>query len=77
MTLQAPLLLWWFAPVAAFIVLLYLLKIRRKTVKVPAVFLFPPVTTDVRANALWQKLRFHWLMVLQLLVALLLVTALA
>lgn len=77
MTLQAPLLLWWFVPVAAFIVLLYLLKIRRKTVKVPAVFLFPPVTTDVRANALWQKLRFHWLMVLQLLVALLLVTALA
>lgn len=77
MTLQAPLLLWWFVPVAGFIVLLYLLKIRRKTVKVPAVFLFPPVTTDVRANALWQKLRFHWLMVLQLLVALLLVITLA
>ncbi|MEJ7613405.1 MAG: BatA and WFA domain-containing protein [Candidatus Fervidibacter sacchari] len=77
MTLQAPLLLWWFVPVAAFIILLYLLKIRRRTVIVPAVFLFPQVTTDVRANAFWQRLRFHWLMVLQLLVALLLVTALA
>jgi len=77
MTLQAPLLLWWFVPVAAFIILLYLLKIRRRTVVVPAVFLFPQVTTDVRANAFWQRLRFHWLMVLQLLVALLLVTALA
>ncbi len=77
MTLQAPLLLWWFVPVAAFIILLYLLKIRRRTVVVPAVFLFPQITTDVRANALWQRLRFHWLMVLQLLVALLLVTALA
>ncbi len=77
MTLQAPSLLWWFVPIAAFIVLLYLLKIRRRTVVVPAVFLFPQVTTDVRANAFWQRLRFHWLMVLQLLVALLLVTALA
>jgi len=77
MIFQAPMLLWWFVPVAAFIVLLYLLKIRRRTVKVPAVFLFPPITTDVRANALWQRWRFHWLMVLQLLSALLLVTALA
>jgi len=77
MVFQLPILLWWFLPVAAFIVLLYLLKIRRRTVKVPAVFLFPPITTDVRANALWQRLRFHWLMVLQILVALSLVVALA
>jgi len=77
MVFQLPILLWWFFPVAAFIVLLYLLKIRRRTVKVPAVFLFPPITTDVRANALWQRLRFHWLMVLQILVALSLVVALA
>ncbi len=77
MTLQAPFVLWWFVPVAAFIVLLYLLKIRRRTVRVPAIFLFPPITTDVRANALWQRLRFHWLMVLQLIAALLLITALA
>ncbi len=77
MILQVPSLLWWFVPVAAFIILLYLLKIRRRIVRVPAVFLFPPITTDVRANALWQRLRFHWLMVLQLLIALLLLTALA
>lgn len=77
MVFQLPILLWWFVPVAAFIILLYLLKIRRRVVKVSAVFLFPRITTDVRANALWQRLRFHWLMVLQILIALLLVTALA
>ncbi len=77
MTLQVPFVLWWFVPVAAFIVFLYLLKVRRRTVRVPAIFLFPPITTDVRANALWQRLRFHWLMVLQLIAALLLILALA
>ncbi|MCS7264832.1 MAG: BatA and WFA domain-containing protein [Armatimonadetes bacterium] len=77
MVFQFPILLWWIVPVVAFIVLLYLLKIRRRTVKVPAVFLFPKITTDVRANALWQRLRFHWLMVLQILIALLLISALA
>ncbi len=77
MVFQLPILLWWAVPVVAFIVLLYLLKIRRRTVKVPAVFLFPRITTDVRANALWQRLRFHWLMVLQILVAILLISALA
>lgn len=77
MLLQAPMMLLWFVPVAAFIIALYLLKIRRRPVRVPALFLFPPVTTDVRSNALWQRLRFNWLMVLQLLAALLLLLALA
>lgn len=77
MLLQAPLLLWWFVPIAAFIIVLYLLKIRRREVRVPAIFLFPRITTDVRANALWQRLRFNWLMVLQLLAALLLLLTLA
>ncbi len=77
MVFQLPILLWWIVPIVAFIVLLYLLKIRRRTVKVPAVFLFPRITTDVRANTLWQRLRFHWLMVLQILIAILLVSALA
>ncbi len=77
MLLQASFLLWWFVPIAAFIIVLYLLKIRRREVLVPAVFLFPRITTDVRANALWQRLRFNWLMVLQLLAALLLLLTLA
>lgn len=43
----------------------------------PAVFLWPQRTDEVRANALIQKLRFSWLLVLQLLALLLLVCSLA
>ncbi len=67
----------WFLPVTGLIVLLYLLKVRRREVRVPARFLFPPITTDVRANALIQKLRPNLLMFLQLLLALLVLLALA
>ncbi len=69
--------LFWFLPVAAFIILLYLLKIRRREVRVPARFLWPPITTDVRANTLFQRLRPNLLLFLQLLIALLLLLALA
>ncbi|MFQ3611975.1 MAG: BatA and WFA domain-containing protein, partial [Fimbriimonadales bacterium] len=67
----------WLVPVAGFIILLYLLKVRRREVRVPARFLFPPITTDVRANALIQKLRPNLLMFLQILLALLALLALA
>ncbi|MFN4032489.1 MAG: vWA domain-containing protein [Fimbriimonadales bacterium] len=67
----------WFLPVAGFIILLYLLKVRRREVRVPAKFLFPPITTDVRANALFQKLRPNLLLFLQLLAAFLVLAALA
>lgn len=67
----------WFLPAAGFIILLYLLKVRRREVRVPAKFLFPAITTDVRANALFQRLRPNLLLFLQLLAALLLLTALA
>lgn len=69
--------LFWFLPIAAFIIVLYLLKIRRKDVRVPAVFLWPPLTTDVRANALFQRLRPNLLLFLQLLMILLVIGALA
>jgi len=69
--------LFWFLPVAGFIILLYLLKIRRREVRVPARFLWPPITTDVRANTLLQRLRPNLLLFLQLLIALLLLLALA
>lgn len=67
----------WFLPAAGFIILLYLLKVRRREVRVPAKFLFPAITTDVRANALFHRLRPNLLLFLQLLAALLLLTALA
>ncbi len=77
MQFQSVGVLLWFLPVAGFIILLYLLKVRRREVRVPARFLFPAITTDVRANALIQKLRPNVLMFLQLLMALLLLLALA
>lgn len=57
----------WLIPLAGAIILLYLLKMRRKDVRVPATFLWPAMTYEIRANALFQKLKFSWLMVLQLL----------
>lgn len=67
----------WFLPVAGFIIFLYLLKVRRREVRVPARFLWPAITTDVRANALFQKLRPNLLLFLQLLIAFLVLFALA
>jgi len=69
--------LFWLIPLAGIIILLYLLKMRRKEFKVPASFLWPNMTTEVRANSLIQKLRFSWLLVLQLLALCLVVLAFA
>ena len=77
MNLQSPGSLLWFLPFAALIVALYLLRMRRRNVQVPAVFLWPERTEEIRANALIQKLRFSWLLVFQLLALLLVVIALA
>jgi hypothetical protein len=70
-------LLWYLVPFFAAIIFLYLLRMRRKEFKVPASFLWPQNTTDVRANAPIQKLRFSWLMVLQLLAVALIIASLA
>lgn len=43
----------------------------------PATFLWPDHTEEVRANSLFQRLRFNWLMVLQLIIASLLCFAFA
>ncbi len=77
MNILNPLALLWFLPAAGAIIALYLLKIRRRDLKIPAVFLWPQRTEEVRANALFQKLKFSWLLVLQLLLALLACVALA
>ncbi len=77
MQFQSASLLWWLLPLMGVIVLLYLLKMRRQDVRVPAVFLWPKLTADVRANAPIQKLRVTTLLVLQLLVVAALVCGLA
>ncbi len=77
MSFQSLASLWWLAPVLGAIIALYLLKMRRTDVRVPATFLWPRITADVRANALFQKLRFSLLLLLQILVACLVIVALA
>ena len=77
MNFQSPASLFWLIPLLGTIIVLYLLRMRRRDVRVPAVFLWPKLTADVRANAPFQKLRFSWLLVIQLLVVALIVTALA
>ncbi len=70
------------APAAAFlalslpaIVALYFLRIRRPTRIVPALNLWPDQIRDRQANVPWQRLRFSWLLLLQLLAAAVLVAA--
>ncbi|HKC18590.1 MAG TPA: VWA domain-containing protein, partial [Candidatus Dormibacteraeota bacterium] len=57
------------------IVALYFLRIRRPTRVVPALHLWPGAIRDRQANVPWQRLRFSWLLLLQLLVAAFLVAA--
>src|SRR5437660_8363736 len=59
------------------IVALYFLRIMRPTRIVPALHLWPDQIRDRQANVPWQKLRFGWLLLLQLLVAAFLVAAAA
>jgi len=56
-----------FVPLAAIIIALYLLRMRRKNFMVPATFLWPAKTEEIRANALFQRLKPSWLLFLQLL----------
>ncbi len=69
-------------PAAAFlaltlpaIVALYFLRIRRPTRIVPALNLWPDQIRDRQANVPWQRFRFSWLLLLQLLGAAILVAA--
>lgn len=59
------------------IVLLYILRLKRSKVRVSSTLLWERSVQDTRANAPWQKLRFNWLMLLQILALLLLAIALA
>ncbi len=77
MSFQNPAALLWIVPLAAIVVLLYLLKMRRRDVRVPATFLWPARTDEVRANALFQRLKPSWLLFLQLLALLLVCVSLA
>ena len=59
------------------IVAYYMLRLRRRDVPVGSTFLWQQLVRDVEANAPWQRLRFSWLLLLQLLIALVAVIAAA
>jgi Ca-activated chloride channel family protein len=67
----------WFLPIGGAIIALYILRLRRRRVEVPAVLLWKQVMQDFQANVPWQRLRKHWLLLVQLLAALLLVLGVA
>jgi hypothetical protein len=73
----SPWSLLWLAPIGGTIVALYLLKLRRRDEIVSSVFLWQAVVQDTQANAPFQKLRRNLLLLLQLLIALFLVSSLA
>ena len=54
-----------------------MLRLRRRDVPVGSTFLWQQLVRDVEANAPWQRLRFSWLLLVQLLIAALVVLAAA
>jgi hypothetical protein len=75
MTLLAPLAAL-FGLTIPVIVALYFLKVRRPPVVLSSTLLWRRLIRDRQANAPWQRLRFSWLLLLQLLAVLVLVGAL-
>ena len=59
------------------IVAFYMLRLRRRDYPVGSTFLWQQLVRDVEANAPWQRLRFSWLLLVQLLIAALVVLAAA
>ena len=57
------------------IVAFYMLRLRRRDVPVGSTFLWQQLVRDVEANAPWQRLRFSWLLLVQLLIAAIVVAA--
>ena len=76
MNFLAP-LAFWFALLLPVIVLFYLLKRRRVLHVVPSTLLWERFLAENQANAPFQKLRRNWLLVLQLLLLILVILALA
>lgn len=76
MTFLSPSALWLLAA-ALPIIVLYMLKMRRKPVRVSSTLLWTQLLLDREANAPWQKLRRNLLLLLQLLILAALVLAAA
>jgi hypothetical protein len=58
------------------IILMYMLRLRRTEMAISSTFLWQHLVHDREANAPWQRLKWNWLLLLQLLILLALVLAL-
>jgi Ca-activated chloride channel family protein len=76
MNLFNPSNLLWLIPLAGTIVVLWMLRLRRRDVTVPSLYLWRALLRDNQANTPFQKLRRQLLLLLQLLAATLLIFAL-
>ncbi len=76
MSLLAPLALAW-AALAGLVLLFYILRPRSLRVEVPSIYLWRGLVQREQALTLWQRLRRHLLLILQLLAILLLALVLA
>jgi Ca-activated chloride channel homolog len=77
MSLFNPTNLFWLIPLAGTIIALWMLRLRRRDVTVPSLYLWRALLRDNQANTPFQRLRRHLLLLLQLLAAALLIFALA
>ncbi len=67
----------WLLPLLGLIILMYLLKEEHEDLEVPSLYLWKTVMADSEVKKPWQKLKNNILMILQLLAAFLIITALA
>jgi hypothetical protein len=76
MSLLVPLMLL-FGLLGIPIILMYMLRLRRRDEVVSSTYLWQQILKDQQANAPWQRLKYHILLIIQLLILIALVLALA
>ncbi|MHB0998859.1 MAG: vWA domain-containing protein [Armatimonadota bacterium] len=77
MSFLSPLSLLLLIPLGGIIIILYLLKLKRREQTVSSIMLWQDAVADIQANAPFQKLKKNLLLLLQLIILFMMVTAIA